>query len=270
MARDNVLLSDAVHPANALLDPHRVPRHVEVDDDVAELQVQTFTTGIRRNQHAHIFENTCCCPRARLQVHAAVERRHRETTALQVVGQHRLRRHELGEDQHLQRRVAFLLAAACRSAPAVPQPCIGASGLRFHAPAPAASRLRTSPAPSRWTASPDPPGTGRRGPPTVRRWCSRTGWPAAGGASSRAWRFSSVVRMAAVLDVTSRCIRIIKKPMGAAWPPSPGCSRGAHSRSPPRIGAAASRGGRQATACSRSTRGEQRLAVGVDRCAHGR
>ena len=43
----HVLLSDTVYPANALLDPHRVPRHVEVDDEMAELQVQTFTTGIR-------------------------------------------------------------------------------------------------------------------------------------------------------------------------------------------------------------------------------
>ena len=44
-----VALADTVHAANALFDAHRVPRHVEVDDDVAELQVQTFTTGIRRN-----------------------------------------------------------------------------------------------------------------------------------------------------------------------------------------------------------------------------
>jgi hypothetical protein len=39
------------------------------------------------------------CAGARFQVHAAVERRHREATAFQEVGQHGLRRHELGEDQ---------------------------------------------------------------------------------------------------------------------------------------------------------------------------
>ena len=35
------------------------------------------------------------------------------------------------------------------------------------------------------------------------------GW----GSLSNACRFSSVVRMAAVLEVTSRCIKIIKNPM---------------------------------------------------------
>ena len=35
--RHHMVLPDTVHPADALFDPHRVPRHVEVDDDVAEL-----------------------------------------------------------------------------------------------------------------------------------------------------------------------------------------------------------------------------------------
>src|SRR5690606_18016725 len=35
-----MLLSDTVHPANALLEPHRIPREVVVYDYVAELQVQ--------------------------------------------------------------------------------------------------------------------------------------------------------------------------------------------------------------------------------------
>ena len=104
-----MLLADTIHPANALFDPHGVPRHVEVDDDVTELQVQTFTAGIRRNQHAHILGERLLRTGARFQIHAAVERRHRETTAFQEVGQHGLGGHELGEDQHLQRRIAFFL-----------------------------------------------------------------------------------------------------------------------------------------------------------------
>ena len=42
----HVALADTVHPANALFDAHRVPRHVEIDDHVAELQVQAFPTCI--------------------------------------------------------------------------------------------------------------------------------------------------------------------------------------------------------------------------------
>ena len=104
---NHVLLSNAVHLANALLDPHRVPRHVEVDDDMAELQVQAFATGIGGNQHAHILENACCArvraSRSMLPLSVVTEK----PRLLQVIGQHRLRGHELGEDQHLQRRVTF-------------------------------------------------------------------------------------------------------------------------------------------------------------------
>ena len=51
-----------------------------------------------------------------------------------------------------------------------------------------------------------PEGGGSRDGPSSRLACA---W----GASSRACRFSRVARMAAVLDVTRRCIRIIRKPM---------------------------------------------------------
>ncbi|MNR48408.1 hypothetical protein D3C85_1676460 [compost metagenome] len=43
----HMVLTDTVDAANTLFNPHRVPRQIEVDDDVAELQVQTFAAGIR-------------------------------------------------------------------------------------------------------------------------------------------------------------------------------------------------------------------------------
>ena len=46
----DVRLADTVDAADALFDPHRVPRHVEVDDDVAELQVQALAAGVGRDQ----------------------------------------------------------------------------------------------------------------------------------------------------------------------------------------------------------------------------
>ena len=52
MALYRLGLADAVHPADALLQPHRVPGDVIVDDHMAELQIQTFTAGIGGNQKA--------------------------------------------------------------------------------------------------------------------------------------------------------------------------------------------------------------------------
>ena len=97
----HVLLPDAIHPPNALLDAHRVPRHVEIDDDVAELQVQTFATRVGGNQHARILRELLQAARARFHVHAAVERGDSKTPASQIVHQHGLRGNELRENQHL-------------------------------------------------------------------------------------------------------------------------------------------------------------------------
>jgi hypothetical protein len=49
-----VRLPDAINAADALFDPHGIPRHVEVDDDVAELKVQAFAASIGRDQNANV------------------------------------------------------------------------------------------------------------------------------------------------------------------------------------------------------------------------
>jgi hypothetical protein len=47
-----VRLPDAVHTADALLKPHGVPEDIVVDDDMAELQVQPFPTGVGGDEDA--------------------------------------------------------------------------------------------------------------------------------------------------------------------------------------------------------------------------
>ena len=102
------LLADAVHTPDPLLDPHRIPRQIVVDDDVGELQVQTFATGIGRNENAGLLCELPLDSPPLLQVHRAVEANDREAVLLQELPQHVLRRHELGEDQVLQLRVVLL------------------------------------------------------------------------------------------------------------------------------------------------------------------
>ena len=41
---DSVLLADTVHSADSLLDSHRIPRQVVIDEDVAELEVASFAS----------------------------------------------------------------------------------------------------------------------------------------------------------------------------------------------------------------------------------
>src|SRR2546426_8174142 len=48
-------LANTVHPADAMLQPHGVPRDVIVDYHMAELEVQTFTAGIGRDQDARFL-----------------------------------------------------------------------------------------------------------------------------------------------------------------------------------------------------------------------
>src|ERR1039458_9598749 len=48
---DVVRLSDPVNAAEPLLDLHRVPRQVEVDHGVTELQVATLAGGLRAEEH---------------------------------------------------------------------------------------------------------------------------------------------------------------------------------------------------------------------------
>ena len=47
-----MLLAEPVQPPDALLDFHRVPRQVEVDQPMAELQVAAFGAAVREQQRA--------------------------------------------------------------------------------------------------------------------------------------------------------------------------------------------------------------------------
>ena len=49
-----VLLADPVQPAEPLLDLHRVPRQIQIDHDVAELQVAALAGGLGGQQHRRL------------------------------------------------------------------------------------------------------------------------------------------------------------------------------------------------------------------------
>ncbi len=95
-------LANAVDAADSLLQAHRVPGHIEVDDHMAELQVQALTAGVGRDQHPYIAGECLLGAGARLQIHAAVKQDNGKPAAFQKLGQHRLSRHKLGEHQYLQ------------------------------------------------------------------------------------------------------------------------------------------------------------------------
>ena len=48
-------LADTVGTSATLLDLHRIPRKIVVDDDIGKLQVETFTTGIRGNKDVAVL-----------------------------------------------------------------------------------------------------------------------------------------------------------------------------------------------------------------------
>src|SRR4051794_8910435 len=48
-------LADAVDAPHALLDRHRIPRNVEVDERVAELQITSLTAGFCAEEQRHLF-----------------------------------------------------------------------------------------------------------------------------------------------------------------------------------------------------------------------
>ena len=77
-----MLLADPVHPPDPLLDPHRVPGQVVVHDDVCELEVQAFATGIGGNKDAGLFGELPLDPPPLVQVHRAVQADDREPVLL--------------------------------------------------------------------------------------------------------------------------------------------------------------------------------------------
>jgi hypothetical protein len=51
---DLPILADAVDPANALLDRHRIPGHIEVDECIAELNIAALAAGFRAEQYRKV------------------------------------------------------------------------------------------------------------------------------------------------------------------------------------------------------------------------
>src|SRR6516164_6716618 len=48
------LLADAIDASNALLDRHRIPGHVKIDERVAKLNVASFATGLGAQEDRHL------------------------------------------------------------------------------------------------------------------------------------------------------------------------------------------------------------------------
>jgi len=53
-----LLLADAVQAADALLDLHRIPREIEVDEPMAELEVASFGAAVGEQQRAASRRNS--------------------------------------------------------------------------------------------------------------------------------------------------------------------------------------------------------------------
>lgn len=113
-----MLLTDAMDAAEPLLDLHRVPRHVEVDHRVAELQVASFAPGLAAEQHIHSALKARDClvllaARQRAVVHSCAH-----PGGAEQIRKILQRRRERGEDddlaplrlalQHRQERARFL------------------------------------------------------------------------------------------------------------------------------------------------------------------
>ena len=107
-----VLLTDAVHPTDALFKSHRVPRDIVVDYHVAELQIQSLATRVGRHEDTGLLREGALDRRPLLHPHGAVEAHNREATVGEELLQHLLGWDELREDEHLQVGVTFLLLQA--------------------------------------------------------------------------------------------------------------------------------------------------------------
>src|SRR5262252_1904306 len=84
---DLALLADTVDTAYALLDRHGIPRYVEIDQRVAELDVAPLATGFGTQQHGHSLAERCDgCVFVRA-AEAAFETRELQTVALEQAGE---------------------------------------------------------------------------------------------------------------------------------------------------------------------------------------
>lgn len=105
---DRVLLANAVHSPDTLLDLHWIPRKVVIDDDVGELQIQTFAACVRGHQDAGFLRKLAQDTPPHLKVHRPVEADHCEAVLLKKIPEHILRRNELRENEVLQLGVVLI------------------------------------------------------------------------------------------------------------------------------------------------------------------
>src|ERR1039457_889630 len=73
------ILADAVDPANALLDRHRIPGHIEVDQCIAELNIAALAAGFRAEQYRNAIPEVGDGRILLRSTEAAVEPRERQT-----------------------------------------------------------------------------------------------------------------------------------------------------------------------------------------------
>ncbi|HEY3672015.1 MAG TPA: hypothetical protein VGN51_13845 [Acidimicrobiia bacterium] len=95
------LLPEAVHAADALLDAHRVPREVVVDDAVGGLQVEPLGPGFRGQQDGSRPSEVVERAEPSLRIHATVVGRNLAAVLFEYPGQVVERVGVLGEDDDL-------------------------------------------------------------------------------------------------------------------------------------------------------------------------
>ncbi len=116
-----VALADAVDASEPLLQASRVPRHVVVDHQVAELEVDALAGRLGRHAHLGLGAELFLGPLPFVRVHAAVDLARRVAPAAQVLLDVVQRVAVLGEQQQLAAAVLqFRKLRPCQACLAVP------------------------------------------------------------------------------------------------------------------------------------------------------
>src|SRR5262249_15654968 len=100
------LLADSIDASDALLDRHRIPGHVEIDQRVAELDVAAFAARFSAKQHRHALAERGDGGVLVRAAQAALEAREGEAFPCQEVGDVSERLAIVDEDQFLFLRIA--------------------------------------------------------------------------------------------------------------------------------------------------------------------
>lgn len=99
--KDVAGLADPVKSSDPLLDPHGVPREVEVDDGVAELKIPALSAGLRGDENRNVAPERRDCGVLFLERHVSPEHDEGDVVPLQKTGDVIYALDELGEDDLL-------------------------------------------------------------------------------------------------------------------------------------------------------------------------